>query len=88
MLELGVELGAHQDREGRDLEPEERHHHPGDGAVGLLILVALAAIYRYAPSRDEPRWTWLGLGSFVAAGLCMIASILLSYYAETFGTLR
>ncbi|HSL84028.1 MAG TPA: YihY/virulence factor BrkB family protein [Thermoanaerobaculia bacterium] len=51
-----------------------------------LILVALAVIYRFASSRTEPRWTWLGLGSIVAAGLWMIASILFSYYAETFGS--
>src|SRR5579864_3599366 len=35
----------------------------------LLVLVtfALAAIYRYGPSRTEPRWQWLSVGSVAAA---------------------
>lgn len=60
----------------------------------LLILAVLAVVYRFAPSRDAPRWTWLSLGSFIAGGLWLIASILFSYYAshfasfnETYGTI-
>ena len=28
-----------------------------------LVTVALAAMYRYGPSRTEPRWQWLSVGS-------------------------
>jgi membrane protein len=56
--------------------------------VGLLVLVllALAVVYRYAPSRDEPRWTWVSLGSFIAAGMWLAASVLFSWYATNFGS--
>lgn len=52
----------------------------------LLVLAALAAVYRYAPDRDDPRWSWLRPGSVVAAGLWLLASGLFSWYASSFGS--
>ncbi len=35
--------------------------------VGLaLAMVAIALLYRWAPRRRQPAWSWLGFGSFVA----------------------
>jgi membrane protein len=60
------------------------------GIVRFLILAALvisglAVLYRYAPNRDEPRWTWVSWGSATATVLWIVASIGFSVYANTFG---
>src|SRR5579863_3763042 len=38
-------------------------------AMAVLAAVALACIYRYGPSRDEPQWRWVSWGSVAAAVL-------------------
>jgi membrane protein len=54
----------------------------------LLVIVAavLACIYRYGPSRKEPRWRWISWGSAFAAFAWLAASGLFSWYAAHFGT--
>jgi membrane protein len=54
----------------------------------LLVLVAfgLTLIYRYGPSRTEPRWQWITWGSAFAAIAWLAASALFSWYAANFGT--
>jgi membrane protein len=49
------------------------------------FMVALAVLYRYAPSRDEPRWRWVSWGAAVATGLWVIGSAAFSIYASTLG---
>jgi membrane protein len=54
----------------------------------LLLIsatVALAAIYRYGPSRREARWQWLSVGSIAAAIGWLISSLLFSWYIANFG---
>src|SRR5271166_2470902 len=51
----------------------------------LLATVALAAIYRYGPSRREARWQWLSVGSIAAAIGWLISSLLFSWYISNFG---
>ncbi|WP_375775965.1 YihY/virulence factor BrkB family protein [Bradyrhizobium sp. ma5] len=51
----------------------------------LLLLVALAVLYRYGPSRNTPRWQWLSVGAVAAAMLWLIGSALLSWYLANFG---
>jgi membrane protein len=51
----------------------------------ILATVALAAIYRYGPSRTEPRWQWLSVGSAAAAIGWLITSVLFSWYIAHFG---
>jgi membrane protein len=51
----------------------------------VLIAVALAFIYRYGPSRTEPRWRWISWGSAFAAVAWLAASALFSWYASNFG---
>ena len=50
----------------------------------LILLVALAILYRFAPSRDAPRWQWLSLGALIAAILWIAGSALLSWYLSEF----
>ena len=45
-----------------------------------VVVFGLAVIYRYGPSRREPRWQWLSVGSVVAAVAWLGSSGLLSWY--------
>ena len=53
--------------------------------LALLLLLGLAVLYRYAPSRRSPKWRWISVGSVVATFTWMIGSGLLSYYLANFG---
>lgn len=54
----------------------------------LLVLVSLvfACLYRFGPSRDEPKWRWITPGSVFAAIVWLAASLLFSWYAAHFGS--
>ena len=52
----------------------------------LMILFALACLYRYGPSRRHPQWKWVTLGSAIAGGFWVIGSLLLSWYVGNFGS--
>ena len=49
-----------------------------------LVIIGLALIYRWAPSRREPRWQWLTVGSIFAAAAWLGSSALLSWYLSNF----
>jgi membrane protein len=51
----------------------------------LIVAVALAAMYRWGPSRSEPRWRWVSWGSAAAAIAWLALSALFSWYAANFG---
>lgn len=50
----------------------------------VILLAALAILYRFAPSRDAPRWQWLSIGALTAALLWIAGSALLSWYLSEF----
>jgi membrane protein len=54
-------------------------------ALLALVIVGLAALYRYAPCRRKPHWQWLSVGSVVAAVLWLVESVLFSWYIANFG---
>jgi membrane protein len=54
-------------------------------ALALLVLVALAVVYRYAPDRAKPRWRWVSPGAVVALALWLLGSIGFSFYVDNFG---
>lgn len=54
--------------------------------LGGLVIFALAVLYRYGPSRDEPQWRWVSSGAVVATVLWLIASGLFSWYVANFGS--
>jgi membrane protein len=54
-------------------------------ALAILLLLALAVLYRYGPSRRSPQWRWISVGSVVATVTWMIGSAGLSYYLANFG---
>jgi membrane protein len=53
--------------------------------LGGLLVVGLAVLYRYAPDRDQPRWSWVSWGSGIAALLWVLATIGFAIYANFFG---
>lgn len=67
-------------------------------AAGLLVSIlrwpvlfaavslAISAIYRWGPSRDEAQWRWLSWGSVFAAAGWLVMSLLFTWYAASFGS--
>lgn len=53
--------------------------------LAALLMVVLAAVYRYAPDREEPRWEWVSPGAVVGTIVWIVASILFSIYVSNFG---
>lgn len=51
----------------------------------VVIAVAISAVYRYGPSRDEPQWRWASWGGAFAALVWLAASLLFSWYAANLG---
>ena len=52
----------------------------------VVILLALACLYRYGPSRAHPQWSWVTWGSAIAGAIWIASSLLLSWYVANFGT--
>jgi membrane protein len=52
----------------------------------VLVTLALACIYRYGPSRDQPKWRWITWGSAFAAIAWLGFSAIFSFYAAKFGS--
>jgi membrane protein len=53
--------------------------------LGGLLVVGLAVLYRYAPDRDQPKWSWVSWGSGIATLLWVLATVGFSIYANFFG---
>jgi membrane protein len=51
----------------------------------IVVLVALALMYRFGPSHERPKWLWITWGSCFASIGWLAASLLFSWYAENFG---
>lgn len=54
--------------------------------LALGLVVGLAVLYRYAPDRDQPRWSWTAPGTIVATVLWIGGSLLFSLYTSTMGS--
>jgi Virulence factor BrkB len=52
--------------------------------LALLPTVGLAVLYRFAPDRENPRWSWVSWGSAVATLLWVVASLAFSFYVSHF----
>jgi membrane protein len=52
----------------------------------VLVVVALAVVYRMAPDRDAPQFKWTSIGALVAAALWVLASLGFSFYVNNFGS--
>ena len=53
-------------------------------ALVFMLLLGLAVLYRYGPSRRSPQWRWLSVGSVIASVLWLSGSALLSFYLANY----
>jgi membrane protein len=51
----------------------------------VLVVLALAVLYRFGPNRAEPRWRWVTPGSLTASVLWLLGSAAFSWYISNFG---
>lgn len=54
--------------------------------LSLGLMVGLAVLYRYAPDRDEPQWSWTAPGTILAVVLWLVASVAFSFYTSNFAS--
>lgn len=54
--------------------------------LALLLMVALSAMYRFAPSRARARWRWVSWGAVIATIAWMVVSIGFSVYVSNFAS--
>ena len=52
----------------------------------VLVMIGLAALYRFAPSRQEPKWRWVTWGAAIATVLWIAGSALFSIYVGQFAS--
>jgi membrane protein len=50
----------------------------------VLVILGLAVLYRYGPSRRLPKWRWISVGSVFAALAWLAGSSLFSWYLGNF----
>lgn len=55
-------------------------------ALWVVVVLGLAVLYRYAPSRERARWHWVTWGSAIAATLWLIVSVLFAWYVSSFAS--
>ena len=53
--------------------------------LAVLMAVALAVLYRYAPDRDNPKLRWVTWGAGIATLLWVVGSVLFTVYVSNFG---
>lgn len=54
--------------------------------LGVFILLALDVIYRFGPSRTNPQWHLLSVGTVFAGASWILSSAAFSYYVTRFGS--
>ena len=54
--------------------------------LALSLMGGLAVIYRVAPDRPTPRWSWLAPGAAVGVVLWLLASVGFAFYVNSFGS--
>ncbi|MCB2053199.1 MAG: YihY/virulence factor BrkB family protein [Geminicoccaceae bacterium] len=52
----------------------------------VVMILALAVLYRFAPSRAKPRWRWVSPGAVIATVLWVAGSMAFSFYVRSFGS--
>lgn len=50
----------------------------------VVVMLALAILYRYAPDRSKPHWQWTSIGSVIAVVLWVVGSAGFSLYVNNF----
>ena len=53
--------------------------------LGGVAAAAAATLYRYGPSREKAKWTWLTPGSLFFAGVWLLLTLGFGFYVSNFG---
>ena len=51
-----------------------------------VVMIGLAALYRYAPDRHPPHWRWVSPGAIVATFLWLLGSVAFTVYVSHFNS--
>ena len=54
--------------------------------LALIFMLALALSYKFAPSRNDPKFRWVSVGAVVSTVLWLIVSAGFAYYVGNFGS--
>jgi membrane protein len=54
--------------------------------LAAAVLLGLALLYRYGPSRQHARWRWVTWGSAIGTAIWLAASAAFSFYVSHFGS--
>jgi membrane protein len=54
--------------------------------LAALMILALSALYRFAPDRDDARWKWVTPGAIAGVVIWLLGSVLFTIYADNFGS--
>ena len=54
--------------------------------AGALVVIVLAAIYRYGPDRPNAKWKWVTPGSILATIVWILATLGFGFYVSNFGS--
>ncbi len=52
--------------------------------ISLVVVVGLAIMYRFGPSRSAPQWQWVTVGAVFALIVWLLSSAALSWYVSSF----
>jgi membrane protein len=52
----------------------------------VVVMLCMAVLYRYAPSRDKPQWRWVSPGAITATISWVIASVGFTVYVANFNS--
>lgn len=52
----------------------------------MALILFMACLYRFGPSRESPQWLWITPGAIFAGVMIIIVSALFTYYVANFGT--
>ena len=53
--------------------------------LALVLMLGLAALYRFGPSRQQAKWRWVSPGAILGTVIILVVSLLFSWYAANFG---
>jgi membrane protein len=55
-------------------------------ALAVIVLIALAIVYHYAPDRAQPKWRWVSWGAVAATALWLLGSAAFTIYVSMVGS--
>lgn len=53
--------------------------------LAVVLMLGLAALYRFGPSRQQAKWRWVSPGAILSTVIILVVSLLFSWYAANFG---